>query len=410
VRRYTYPLSALVLTVIAPVALAHQGIGETPAKQTAQTQSAPAIPPVAITAPVTLPFSLRAGHIFVDATLNGQAAQFVLDSGAGANIISSASAKRFHLKKASDSVFAVGASGSEPAWQTRIQRVDVGAASLQDCPAFIVSLPSELEADGLLGYDFLSRFRVTLDYEHSLLTLAPPTSTTELPAGSAVLPMRLRNNVPTIEALVDGKRGRFQVDTGAGNGLTLFRAFVDKHHLRDRYPERILSVGKSAGGLVYSDEVRLREFSLGSSKFTGIPADFSTALVGVFSDPGLDGNLGADVLRRFTLTLDYSKSRIVLAPNHNFAEPFAINRSGIYVSRDDSRYTVIAVIPDSPAAVAGIAKGDALLEVDGVPVADLHTDDLYKTFHQPAGKTIRVVIQSHDAARRSLTLTLRDLL
>jgi hypothetical protein len=54
----------------------------------------------------------------------------------------------------------------------------VGAAGVADVPVVIHALPNEGQAagryDGIVGYPFLSHFRVTVNYRDKILVLEPP--------------------------------------------------------------------------------------------------------------------------------------------------------------------------------------------------------------------------------------------
>ncbi|MGH7774619.1 MAG: retropepsin-like aspartic protease family protein [Candidatus Binatia bacterium] len=62
-------------------------------------------------------------------------------------------------------------------WQTppapvvRLDSVQLGGIRLRDLEASVFDLPSALRADGLLGLNFLRRFRVTFEFDRSTLIL-----------------------------------------------------------------------------------------------------------------------------------------------------------------------------------------------------------------------------------------------
>jgi len=42
-----------------------------------------------------------------------------------------------------------------------------------------------------------------------------------------------------------------------------------------------------------------------------------------------DGPIGNEILRRFKVTIDYSRQRMMLEPNAHFSDPFENDMSGI---------------------------------------------------------------------------------
>jgi C-terminal processing protease CtpA/Prc len=73
-------------------------------------------------------------------------------------------------------------------------------------------------------------------------------------------------------------------------------------------------------------------------------------------------------------------------------------------------YTVVDVTKGGPADQAGLKAGDLMLSVDGKPVGDVPLYDLRRKLREaPVGTPVKLEIKSGDA-RRTVTLTLRDLL
>jgi Periplasmic protease len=378
----------------------------------AQTSGAPAVS-ARIEDPsgrVEVPFTLDGGHIFVDGTLNGKPARFVLDSGAGANIFTPDAAKRFGLK----SLAAAQARGATTvdAFQTRIDRLSVGGAVLENEQGYVVPLPPQLACDGLLGFGLLRHFAVTIDYEKKRLILV--RGKPALDAGTTAADLGFDNNIPTVEAEVDGEKGRFRLDTGAGDALTLFKPFVDQKKLRDRYSPRVETVtGRGVGGLLKGDLVRVGSFKIGGAEIKGVITELSRQESGAFHDDHEVGNIGSGILHRFTVTFDYPNKRLYLRPNAHFSAPFSQSRAGIAVDmREDGTYYVAHVVPGGPAAEAGIQTGDLVLAIDGTPIKQMTSSAIRAVFRQTGDRSVRVEVQdaSGAAPARTVTVKLRDLL
>jgi serine protease Do len=65
------------------------------------------------------------------------------------------------------------------------------------------------------------------------------------------------------------------------------------------------------------------------------------------------------------------------------------------------------VIDDSPAATAGVRRGDLLLELDGEPVTD--ASDLQRLMvHERIGRTVQAIVL-RDGNRRTIELVLDEL-
>jgi clan AA aspartic protease (TIGR02281 family) len=350
------------------------------------------------------------GHLYVEGQVNRKPARFILDCGAGANILTPEAAQRFGIVLSGQKVRARGA-GTVDAGLATVERIDIGQASLEEESAVVLSLPPQLEVDGLLGYGFFSRFVVTLDYAQGRLTLTSPDKFRPVP-DAAALPLRIISNIPFVEAEADGKKGWFQLDTGAAGSLILFAPFVERNGLRSRYSPRIETItGRGVGGLLRGELVRIPTLKLGNVVVRSLIADLSLQTSGSFYDKTLAGNIGTEILHRFTVTMDYSRKKAYLTPNRHFQDPFPQNRSGLAIDLNGFAYTVAAVITGSPGAEAGIKVGDALLAIEGVGVDKLKSQGIREEFRRPAGTVLRLLVRSGSSEKpRTVSVTLRDLL
>ncbi len=101
--------------------------------------------------------------------------RFVLDTGAGGTILSPALAKELGIEPAKQDKTskATGAGGevrlgkvkSLRIGQARVERLDVAVMDLAG-----ISKAIETDLDGIVGYNFLKRFRVTIDYRGQTVT------------------------------------------------------------------------------------------------------------------------------------------------------------------------------------------------------------------------------------------------
>ena len=66
--------------------------------------------------------------------------------------------------------------------------------------------------------------------------------------------------------------------------------------------------------------------------------------------------------------------------------------------------TIVKVFPSSPAALAGLAPGDAVLEIQGIVVAGTKADVLKSAMQRSVGETLRMKIQRGGAEMREVSM------
>ena len=119
--------------------------------------------------------------VLVPAFVNGRGPHtFVVDTGASATVLSPALAGSLSIRTAAPGTM-IGAGGTLQASVGRATSLAVGGASLDDLNVVVADFLDGLgkvvgaTLDGIVGYNFLRHFRVTLDYPNSVLWLVKAT-------------------------------------------------------------------------------------------------------------------------------------------------------------------------------------------------------------------------------------------
>jgi C-terminal processing protease CtpA/Prc len=136
-------------------------------------------------------------------------------------------------------------------------------------------------------------------------------------------------------------------------------------------------------------------------------AGFTTDKQGSMGAPFLAANVGGNVWRRFTLTLDYDRQVMTLAPNADFTAPDDYEHAGLFLVDRNGRHVVLDSRPGTPAAEAGVAKGDVIESIDGAPASSLSLQAVRARFLGAAGEKHTLGLLGKDGARRTVVLTLR---
>lgn len=331
-------------------------------------------------APSSHPFEIVGRHIFIDVIIGDTPLCFVFDTGASSTVIDTAAAAAIGLEPTRDTV-AMGSSGRVRTGHRAGNRLTVGDVTLDGIDLVFVPLDHlsrrvGRRIDGILGFDLLSRYTVTIDNTARRLIVRSLGS--YVPGeGFRKWSFRMDMRIPTIEATVelhDGERlrGRFLVDTGAGISLALNTPFVDRHRLLERVETSFEAPYASLGGATHTGvESRVAGYRVFGTSFADVPASLSRVTTGVKSMSAFAGILGNEVLRRFDLTFDYGRRAVWVRPNEALKEPFRVDCSGLglELAADMGSILIHTVIDGSPAHDAGVAAGDELLALNGEAVA-----------------------------------------
>jgi predicted aspartyl protease len=289
--------------------------------------------------------------------------------------------------------------------------IAVGPASAAKVPLAIMAIPPPFTDDGLLGLSFLGEFTFRLDYELKQVSFASPASSNLMGAGS-IMPLQGEGLFVAVQAEVDGIPAKLLLDTGASQALILRTGFVAEQKLRGRYPKRLSMVtGAGLLGRTHGEITRLQTLKLGGYTLTNVFAEFETTSNAWPVD--FAGFVGAPVLCRFNLTFDVVGRRLWIEPNANYAmesPPPASVRSGLVCLPEGTNWIVEDLIAGSPAAEAGVRRGDHLLAINGVSVHSMTPGEIKRAFRVEPGTQVRLRVQSKLETPREATLILRDLL
>jgi hypothetical protein len=369
-------------------------------------------------APARVRFTLStgtSGHILLSATINGKGPMhFIFDTG-GLNIITPEAAKRIAVQ--SHGTIPVAGSGENKvmAGLAKISELRIGGARLADqqfivlpIQATIINERHDVPIDGVVGFEFLKNFAITIDYERRIMTFANLDSFVYDGHGTG-LNFTTDGHTPLVHATIEGVDGTFWLDTGNGGGLVVFKAFLKAHSPLDhaRQGLRLISPG-GIGGTDAEFDTRVRSLSIGPYKMHEVDAAITNQSRGAFASQTLAGNLGSQILTRFTLTFDYPKSIVYFEPNADFGKPFIGDDVGFDVTQPDAHtLKVLSVAQGTPAANVGLRAGDIITSIDGKDVKNLGSDDFAMRLRGLGPVTLSVV---RNGRRLSFTFVRRELI
>jgi len=130
---------------------------------------------LALCSDVTFDFVAHTSLIVVPVTINGHGPyRFLLDTGASNTILSAAVADSLKIPQRRRGMILTAGGNVDVSVRT-IRTVNVGTAQLENIDIAVgdFDLMKKLHVDGLLGGDYLRRFKVDIDYDGKVLKIEP---------------------------------------------------------------------------------------------------------------------------------------------------------------------------------------------------------------------------------------------
>jgi predicted aspartyl protease len=360
-----------------------------------------------------LPFLASNSLILLPVSINGNPpCYFLVDTGVRANLLFSKTMGDSMGLSYSRRVGMVGADGSTTVWAQVSPMNTLGLGEVEGRLQSLLVLEEdflELESVigipvyGILGYEFFKYNAVKIDYEQSVMTFYAPEGlalkspfyrkgTLTLEEGKAYLEVKVRQQSgPKL-------RGKVLVDTGANHGLLLNRETLPEIQLPEKHLETQL--GQSLGGVLYGSIGRVAGLSIRGLQFTQVLTSFpeESFASARIKESGRIGSLGAEVLGRMTVILDYPRNEIFVRRSAAFYQPFEFDMSGLVVKKlltPEKRWYVGDVREGSPANLAGILPFDEILTINSVPILLWEMDHLVKLLRAEEGKEIQLEVRRY---------------
>jgi serine protease Do len=322
---------------------------------------------------ITNSIALEDGRVWIAASVQGKGPfLFILDTGAVVSLIQEKIARDLGLK-ASAPVKLQGVGGAE-LFTLYVAHDIVFSGGARQTAVFAAAerhLALGPDAAGALAAGMVTALDADLDFEKGELRIYPDGRGDR--GGFAELPSRIMQmSGPAasaymfVDAVLDGGRYRFLLDTGMSGQVLLWPGAVRRSGLwsdKIRFaPRRSSGIGGDAqrGRLVRGSALTLGDIA------------FERPLVALSNPSGpsriaswADGIIGLELIERLTLSTDVRRGRLWARRNARPPSPERYGLSGLWVEERGGNVVVEEVSPQSPAADAGLRVGD---EIVGIPL------------------------------------------
>ncbi len=252
---------------------------------------------------------------------------------------------------------------------------------------------------GIIGNELFKQFVVEINYDKEYITLTKPNKykpkrkmqafPLEIIQGKPYIKMKINNYAKEL------KEAKLLIDTGATQGLSIFNPALDIPHPDNNIPAYL---GRGLSGDIYGQLARVSKIHIGNFTLNKVITSYpdSSSLQINVKEIKCDGNIGAEVLRRFLVVIDYHGKRLFLKKNNNYKKRFTYNASGLEIAAsglDYHTYTITQVRPGSPADKAGLKVNDEVLRIGNLSNVVISLGQIYGFFNQKEGKKIKLLIK-----------------
>lgn len=408
-------------------------------------------------------FELVNNLVIVPVELNGTKLSFLLDTGVNTTLVFSITENdSLSLNNAVPTkIRGLGDGGSIEALESKNNTLRVGKAVDSAHSLFVVfdeslnfSARMGVPIHGILGYDFFKNFVVKTDYIAKKLTVYNPQLFKRKPWRKyEAFDLEFYGNKPFVSVKVSDGDGLHNIllliDSGSSDALWLFKEKGYIVETPKNYFDDFLGLGLS--GNIFGKRSKINTVAIGAYVLKNVSTSFpdEDALRNIVFFKHRHGSLGAAILKRFTVVFDYRNEKMYLKRNANFSKPFYYNMAGITLEHDGTvtvkdvqdfrtgslnlnqsdrnngsvtipvnptysfflapRIVIVELRDNSPAAQAGLQKGDEILLVNNKPAYKYKLYELSALFSSKAGKTIYLVIE-RDGKKLKKKFKLRKML
>lgn len=265
--------------------------------------------------------------------------------------------------------------------------------------SFQISHILGMPVHGLIGFNLFKDYIVEIDYINEKITLNKPEYYKYRDhKKDIILPLSFDGNKPFVNTTIETDDSskvpvKLLVDTGASDALWLSEKSDERIHFPKNHIEAF--IGRGLSGDLYGIKGRIEAIWVGPLVLPQPIVAFpdSEIIDQLMTSNDRNGTIGAEILRRFHVTIDYRNSRLTLRPNHKINDDFNYNMSGMEVINPMPGlpiFTITNIRENSPAYLAGLKENDQILSLNNSSRNDMELNDINLLLQSKENKKIKV--------------------
>ncbi len=357
---------------------------------------------------------LTGGVVIIKATVADKpdSLNFVLDTGSGGISLDSTTVTYLNLPAVASDRTIRGIAGIRKVKFVRNQVLNLPRLKVENLDFHmndysILTSVYGMRIDGIIGYSFLSRYIVKINYDNLTIEVWQPGVTKYPKQGFMFTPPP--SSIPIFAAtIIDGTRvnANFYFDTGAGLSLLMSERFANDSNIIKKGKKLTLTQAEGIGGKKSMYLTTVKQVRFGKYRFKKVPTHIFDDEFNVTAYPVLGGLIGNDLFRRFNLIINYGSREIHMMPNSHYNDPFDYSYTGMSIYYVNGDIVIEDIMDGSPAAEAGLIPGDIIMAI-----ANNFSNNIqaYKNMLQSPGSKLKIIIV-RDSKPVEITLKVKSIL
>jgi hypothetical protein len=269
-----------------------------------------------------------------------------------------------------------------------------------------------IQANGILGYaNIFPKYVTKIDFTNSRLMIYQNICDVDISQYKKI-PFELSPdlNVPEFDISFHIDRapyefsGKVLFDTGANLTLLINSPFNKAYPQLEKSEYRIHSKSQGLVNSFIKRDIIVSHIQIGDFHFNQIPISISHCNTGVSSNEKYMGILGAQLISRFDIIIDYKNKNLYLKPNLDYFNDFEILISGIQLINQRGKIIVFYVDENSEAYNSGIREGDEVEFINNIKCKDIN---FYRKILNTEGKEISIGIKNSFNQSKIYNLTIK---
>lgn len=394
---------------------------------------------------ISVPFKLINNLVFVPIKVNGVELNFLLDTGVEETILFSLEEKKEVHYFNTEKIFlrGLGSQAAVEGLKSTNNVLEFGSMKYRNHMFYIVLDPDfnlsshiGIPVNGIIGFQFFRNNLVEINYKKKRIVVYKDNDKNRKKTEKkySAIPITIEKSKPYLKSKVVMDNNEIPVklliDIGNSDAVWLFQNRSE----RIKVPSKNFNdfLGRGFSGDVEGKRARIQKFEMSEFEFNNPVVAFpdSSSIKNVTMVADRMGSVGGEIMRRFDVIFDYQNRKMYLKKNNEYNSPFGYNKSGVEIqhkglqwvqetvrletvplsknifdSEDDKKkdfkykfllkpiYEIANVRKNSPAAKAGLQKGDIIILINKSPAYKYSLQEINTLFKTEEEKWITLEVE-----------------